>query len=391
MLESSTCRHSPSWLEPTLDHDGDGSRTRDLTGGGLGGPGSRLYYYNALGQQWAVRSYVSGWWVGPFGCRYDALGRQTKACAQTPAGGRAAFDGENVVMLGSSTWRFVHGPGVDDPLVGLYYSGSYQKHYYLTDGRGRSLAFTDSAGNDYLGHVTYTQNGGNRAGAIDRSHTFANSRAETADAPGLSFYRNRYYDQVTGQWTQEDPIGLAGGVNLYQYASNNPAAFTDPFGLCAAGGDGSGADSTKKTPASATYCSQSGVVTLTDTSGNVVGRYQAGNRTTNPTGDPNTVGSNGPAPEGTFPVQDPINTGTSESFGPWYIPIGSCAAGAAAPCTGTNGGDVARRRGIGIHGGRSGPQSRTLGCLRMSNSDVSTMVNLFDIRVITVTSSCPIR
>ncbi|MGH2607712.1 MAG: RHS repeat-associated core domain-containing protein, partial [Tepidiformaceae bacterium] len=101
----------------------------------------------------------------------------------------------------------------------------------LTDGRGRSLAFTDSIGNDYLGDVTYTQNGGNRAGAIDRSHTFAKSRAETADAPGLSFYRNRYYDQTTGRWTQEDPIGIAGGVNLYQYVGNNPATFTDPFGL----------------------------------------------------------------------------------------------------------------------------------------------------------------
>jgi uncharacterized protein RhaS with RHS repeats len=47
----------------------------------------------------------------------------------------------------------------------------------------------------------------------------------------LSFYRNRYYDQTTGRWTQEDPIGIAGGVNLYQYVGNNPATFTDPFGL----------------------------------------------------------------------------------------------------------------------------------------------------------------
>jgi uncharacterized protein RhaS with RHS repeats len=35
-----------------------------------------------------------------------------------------------------------------------------------------------------------------------------------------------------GQFTQEDPIGLAGGLNLYGFANGDPINFSDPFGLC---------------------------------------------------------------------------------------------------------------------------------------------------------------
>jgi RHS repeat-associated protein len=53
-----------------------------------------------------------------------------------------------------------------------------------------------------------------------------------ADASGQIYMRNRYYDPVTGRFTQEDPIGLGGGMNLYGFADGDPVNYTDPFGLC---------------------------------------------------------------------------------------------------------------------------------------------------------------
>jgi len=52
--------------------------------------------------------------------------------------------------------------------------------------------------------------------------------------------RNRYYSPESGQFTQSDPIGLAGGMNSYGFANGDPVNSSDPFGLCPknAGGDG---------------------------------------------------------------------------------------------------------------------------------------------------------
>jgi len=55
------------------------------------------------------------------------------------------------------------------------------------------------------------------------------------DHSGLGYMRNRYYDPKSGRFTQEDPLGLAGGLNLYGFAGGDPVNFSDPFGLCKEG------------------------------------------------------------------------------------------------------------------------------------------------------------
>ena len=62
---------------------------------------------------------------------------------------------------------------------------------------------------------------------------------------GLHYNYFRDYDPGSGRYIEADPIGLAGGSNLYSYGLNNPTRYTDPSGLivplvipgiCAAGG-----------------------------------------------------------------------------------------------------------------------------------------------------------
>lgn len=229
----------------SLTYLADGSRSKEsICATAPCATHDRQYLYDGLGRTIGTSEYQCVQWFGNGECKvtgpnvtattclYDALGRTYKACGN--GGPILGFDGTNVTRTDSDAnaygWTIVHGPGVDDPLMAFRGQSSLVA-FYLTDGGGRQYGVANRNGSDYSSDVAFLEGAG-YAGGVSSSEGFGAQRDATPSMRKLSFFRNRVYDQATGRWTQEDPIGVAGGVNLYQFNGNNPITFTDPFGLC---------------------------------------------------------------------------------------------------------------------------------------------------------------
>jgi RHS repeat-associated protein len=58
---------------------------------------------------------------------------------------------------------------------------------------------------------------------------FTGHRWQAHNGVWLTLYRA--YDADAGRWLSSDPIGMAGGLNLYSYGADAPVRFADPLGL----------------------------------------------------------------------------------------------------------------------------------------------------------------
>ena len=80
--------------------------------------------------------------------------------------------------------------------------------------------------------VTVIRNAGGAAiPASAYGNRFMFQGREYSAATGLYNFRARWYSPELGRWLSPDPIGLEGGLNLYEFCANNPVNFRDPEGL----------------------------------------------------------------------------------------------------------------------------------------------------------------
>jgi RHS repeat-associated protein len=248
----------------------------------------RLTYFNRM-HGWII---VTGQGSGTFDeYRYDALGRRVLARTRRPGScptpcdafiERTVYDGDQVLAeirssgaAGTSStymeaeggvsqtgttpgWSnpgvpwlygivlYAHGPGLDQPAhiakyrpdsgwvtltPQLNWRGAYG-YGVLASG---TVCTTGSPGRCPSSWPGFSEGAyGSELGVDPPSYAswYGSLVRGRRDASGLTYLRNRYYDPATGQFTQLDPIGLAGGLNLYGFAGGDPINFSDPFGLC---------------------------------------------------------------------------------------------------------------------------------------------------------------
>ncbi|MCK6710110.1 DUF6531 domain-containing protein [Enterobacter cloacae] len=202
----------------------------------------------------AENRLVSAHGTGPEGrfeahYHYDALGRRTRKIVTTAHGTtetRFLWQGYRLLQEQQQTGlcsTYIYDPNEAwSPLARVDHlrdQNSGEIYWFNTDLNGAPLEVTDERGavrwsGQYgsFGEVRHQSEGFSRV--VNRTamaHQPLRYAGQYADGEtGLHYNLFRYYDPQVGRFIVQDPIGLNGGWNLYQYAPN-PLGWIDPTGL----------------------------------------------------------------------------------------------------------------------------------------------------------------
>ncbi len=104
-------------------------------------------------------------------------------------------------------------------------------YYYHVDHLGTPQAMTNASGTvvwkanyEPFGKATVTTS------TVENNLRFPGQYYDRETGMHYNYFRD-CYDPSTGRYCQADPIGIAGGLNVYEYARSNPLTYTDPLGL----------------------------------------------------------------------------------------------------------------------------------------------------------------
>ena len=183
------------------------------------------------------RCYAEGALVGEY--TYNGLGQRV---AKTVEGVTTLFVYDQDGRLILETEAGAEGAGREylhrgENRLAMYDIAGYAWYFFQNDHIGTPVAVTD-ADNRIVWEAVYLPCGEaavNPASLIEFNLRFAGQYYDKET--GLLYNYHRYYDPKTGRYLTPDPIGLAGGIDLYTYTHNNPINMIDPYGLIAIADD----------------------------------------------------------------------------------------------------------------------------------------------------------
>ena len=168
----------------------------------------------------------------------DALAGETVTITREPLAAQSIFDTGSRLQrqkaqetLFGSMREYVYYPGSFQPLALLTQeAGRKESWHYHCDPNGAPVRLTS-----LQGEIVWSEKTGvwGEKGEVyaDRISNPLRFQGQYFDAEtGLHYNRHRYYDPEIAGFISQDPIGLAGGLNVYQYAPN-PLGWVDPWGL----------------------------------------------------------------------------------------------------------------------------------------------------------------